>query len=107
MVDGDGAGRSPSATRGGDDRFYDIDFRAMQRDPVGEVRGLYDWLGEPVTDGVRDGHGRWWQDNADDREPNVHPDPADFGLDLDEVRSAFSAYNARRAQWTAHQEHRK
>ncbi len=23
----------------GDDRFYDIDFRAMQRDPVGEVRG--------------------------------------------------------------------
>ena len=26
----------------GDDRFYDIDFRAMQRDPVGEVRGLYE-----------------------------------------------------------------
>ena len=26
---------------GADDRFYDIDFRAMQADPIGEVRGLY------------------------------------------------------------------
>ena len=35
---------------GNDDRFYDIDFRAMQADPIGEVRGLYEWLGEPVSD---------------------------------------------------------
>ena len=26
---------------GADKRFYDIDFRAMQADPIGEVRGLY------------------------------------------------------------------
>ena len=38
---------------GADPRFYDIDFRAMQADPIGEVRGLYAWLGEPVTAGVR------------------------------------------------------
>src|SRR5205814_451748 len=36
--------------RGADHRFYDIDFRAMQADPIGEVRGLYAWLGEPVTE---------------------------------------------------------
>ncbi len=33
---------------GADDRFYDIDFRAMQADPIGEVKGLYAWLNEPV-----------------------------------------------------------
>ena len=35
---------------GADHRFYDIDFRAMQADPIGEVRGLYGWLGEPLND---------------------------------------------------------
>ena len=35
---------------GADHRFYDIDFRAMQADPINEVRGLYGWLGEPVSD---------------------------------------------------------
>ena len=58
----------------GDDRFHDIDFRAMQRDPVGEVRGLYAWLGEPVSDAFADGMERWWHANNDDRDENVHPD---------------------------------
>ena len=40
----------------GDDRFYDIDFRAVQRDPIGQVRGLYAWLDEPVTDAFEAGH---------------------------------------------------
>ena len=57
----------------GDDRFYDIDFRAMQRDPVGEVRGLYDWLGEPVSDEFAAGMARWWHDNNDDRERERPP----------------------------------
>ena len=33
---------------GAGERFYDIDFRAMQDDPIGEVSGLYAWLSEPV-----------------------------------------------------------
>jgi hypothetical protein len=90
---------------GADDRFYDLDFRAMQADPIGEVRGLYTWLDQPVSEAFETGMARWWQGHAADREPNVHPDPSAFGLDLDAVRSAFSTYNARRAQWTAHQEH--
>jgi hypothetical protein len=87
----------------GDDRFHDIDFRAMQRDPVGEVRRLYKWLGEPVSDAFADGMARWWHANNDDREANVHPDPADFGLDLDEVRTRFAPYAARAAEWTRRQ----
>jgi hypothetical protein len=42
-----------------DDRFFDIDFRAMQADPLREVRALYDWL-EPVSDVFERGMKRWW-----------------------------------------------
>ena len=77
VVDRHAARCSRSATRGGDDRFYDIDFRAMQRDPIGEVRGLYDWLGEPVTDEFEAGMRDWWHENAEHREPSSPPRPGD------------------------------
>jgi hypothetical protein len=83
-----------------DDRFFDIDFRAMQTDPVGEVGRLYDWLGEPVSPEFEAGMRRWWADNAEHREDNVHPEPEVFGLDLDEVRTRFAAYAARMQDWT-------
>ena len=86
---------------GRDHRFFDIDFRAMQSDPVGEIRRLYDWLGEPVTPELEAGMQRWWAENAEHREQNVHPEPAAFGLDLDEVRTRFATYTARMHEWTA------
>jgi hypothetical protein len=85
---------------GNDARFYDIDFRAMQRDPIGEVRGLYAWLGEPVTDEFAAGMSRWWQQNSENREASVQADPATFGLDLDRIRPLFADYTARAALWT-------
>ena len=85
----------------GDDRFYDMDFRAVQRDPIGQVRGLYAWLGEPVTDAFEQGMRRWWEENAEQREANIHPDPSEFGLDLDQVRGLFAEYSAKIPEWTA------
>lgn len=85
---------------GRDHRFFDIDFRAVQADPLGEVGRLYDWLGEPVTPEFEAGMARWWADNAEHREENVHPDPSVFGLDLDEVRARFATYTARMHDWT-------
>jgi hypothetical protein len=86
---------------GNDDRFYDIDFRAMQADPIGEVRGLYAWLDEPVSDEFEAGMRTWWQENAETRTPSVHPDPATFGLDLDAVSPLFAEYTARIDAWTS------
>ena len=85
----------------GDDRFFDMDFRAVQRDPIKEVRDLYDWLGEPVTDEFATGMARWWHAHAENREENIHPDPSTFGLDLDDVRNRFAVYTARMREWTA------
>lgn len=77
---------------GGDDRFYDIDFRSMQSDPVGQVRGLYAWLGEPVTETFEAAMRAWWAENAEKREPHPKADPQSFGLDLDEIRPRFAHY---------------
>ncbi|MBL7494959.1 sulfotransferase [Frankia sp. CNm7] len=87
---------------GNDHRFHDIDFRAMQRDPISEVRGLYDWLGEPVTPAFEENMRRWWQENSADRVRVKHSDPADYGLDLDAIRPRFAEYLARSARWTSH-----
>ena len=84
---------------GNDERFYDIDFRAMQQDPIGAVRGLYEWLDEPVTAEFEDGMRRWWKQNAESRQEHERPDPATYGLDLDEVRPLFQEYVARMAEW--------
>ena len=86
--------------KGNEARFHDIDFRAMQRDPVGAVRGLYEWLGEPVSASFEAGMNRWWQQNAQNREPGAHPEAATYGLDLDQVRPLFANYTARMASWT-------
>jgi hypothetical protein len=87
---------------GHDDRFYDIDFRAMQADPIGEIRGLYEWLGQPLTPEFEARMRRWWADNAENREPSRHPDPATFGLDLDAIRPLFADYVERSHRWTTH-----
>jgi hypothetical protein len=84
------------------DRFYDIDFRAMQSDPIGEVRGLYEWLGEPVSDEFEQRMRRWWASNAETREPSSHSDLSTYGLEAAAVRPQFADYVARSREWTEH-----
>lgn len=85
---------------GAQDRFYDIDFRAMQADPIGEVTGLYAWLGQPVTDEFAARMGSWWTQAATEREASSHADPAMFDIDLDHVRPRFARYTDHANRWT-------
>jgi hypothetical protein len=64
---------------------------------------LYAWLDEPVSDAFEQGMQRWWHDNAESREQTTHPDPAEFGLDMDELRRIFAGYTARAQRWVAEQ----
>lgn len=86
--------------KNGESRFYDIHFRTMHRDPIGEIRGLYRWLGEPVSAEFETGMARWWQQNSEKREPSSRKNPSDYGVDLDRVRPLFADYVARMTQWT-------
>ena len=54
-----------------------------------------------ASDAFEQGMRRWWKENAEARDPNIHPDPGEFGLDLDHVRGLFAEYSAKTAQWTA------
>ncbi|MEW9854310.1 sulfotransferase family protein [Novosphingobium sp. M1R2S20] len=86
-----------------DARFYDIHFKAMQQDPLGEVRGLYAWLGEDVSPEFARAMALWWAQN-DERERAVKPDPAQFGLDAAQVRSQFSEYLLHMRKWAPYAE---
>jgi hypothetical protein len=84
-----------------DERFYDINFLALQEDPIREVRRLYEWLGQSVTEEFEAGMKRWWRDNGERRQPNVYPEPATFGIDLGAIRALFANYQTRMAEWMA------
>jgi hypothetical protein len=86
---------------GAENRFYDIDFRAMQEDPIGEVTGLYAWLSAPVGDEFRARMRSWWTQAAAEREASSHADPVEFGIDFDEVRPRFARYVDGASRWTA------
>lgn len=86
---------------GHDHLFYDIGFRSMQTDPIGQVRGLYEWLGEPVTPEFEAGMRAWWHGNSEAREKTAHPDPAEFGLDPVALRPLFAEYTARSQEWAS------
>ncbi|MBY8861440.1 sulfotransferase [Nocardia sp. CA2R105] len=86
---------------GKDHRFYDIDFRAMQADPVGQMKGLYGWLGEPVSEEFERRMHAWWTTAAQEREPSRKADPIAFGLDLERIRPAFAQYVTCAERWTA------
>lgn len=85
---------------GAEKRFYDIHFKTMHADPIAQVRGLYDWLGEPVSPKFEANMQHWWRDNTENREPSVHRDPALFGLDLEQVRPQFAEYIQAMSAWT-------
>ena len=86
-------------------RFYDIDFWSMHKDPIGEVRGLYEWLGEPIGQQFEEGMTHWWQHNCGNREPTASRNPLDYGVDPDRIRSVFTSYNSCRKRWTANNRH--
>ena len=85
---------------GHDDRFFDIDFRAMHSGPIGEVAALYAWLGEPVSQEFESAMRAWWESSGETA-ANAHPDPATFGIDLAAVRPQFAPYAARLSGWTS------
>jgi hypothetical protein len=87
---------------GAENRCYDIDFRAMQDDPIGEVVGLYGWLGAPVGAQFEAQMHSWWTHAAAEREPSSHADPVAFGIDFDDVRPRFARYVDSASRWTTH-----
>jgi hypothetical protein len=80
---------------GGESRFFDIAFADMQSDPIAVVRRLYAWLGDDLTPTAEARMREWWDTNSRDRQGAHSYRPADYGLDIDELRQRFQFYSER------------
>ncbi len=78
---------------GREDRFVDVAFGDMQDDPIGSMERLYAQLGDDLSADTRTRMAEWWQESAKDRRQGNRPDPAVYGLDLDEIRNDFAFYH--------------
>jgi hypothetical protein len=76
-------------------RFFDIAFADVQSDPIASVRRLYDWLGEELTAVAEARMREWWDANSRERHGAHAYRPADYGLDVDDLRRRFRFYTER------------
>ncbi len=78
--------------RVGADRFYDLHYAEMMRDPIGEMRKLYAWAGDDLTPEVEAAMQGWLDRNPQDR---FGPRPYsldEYGLTVDELVPVFEEY---------------
>jgi hypothetical protein len=78
-----------------DARFFDMGFRQFQSDPIGEIRRLYDWLGDDLTEEAAGRMLAWRADNPKDKHGKHEYDGADFGITEAALQQQFSAYRQR------------
>lgn len=80
---------------GNEHRFYDIHFAPFQADPIASIERLYQFLGEPFTPDAR-GRMEKWRAQTPREKHGVHEyNPADFGLDVEQLRERFRFYSER------------
>jgi len=79
---------------GREDRFFDVDFAALQADPIGAVETLYSDMGDELTPETRQRMLEWWEASAAERR-SARVDPSAFGLDPAAVREQFDFYHDR------------
>jgi hypothetical protein len=51
----------------GGDRFFDLHYAALMRDPIGVMRSLYDWAGDELTGSTEQSMLDWLERNPQDR----------------------------------------
>ena len=80
--------------RVGDERFADVPFMALQRDPVTAIAASYDRVGLELSDASRREIEAWAGSHEPGSHGTHHYDLADFGIDAEDVRKRFSTYLA-------------
>lgn len=82
-----------------DAKFFDMGFGAFQADPIGEIRALYRWLGDELTDETVARMEAWRADNPRDKHGRHEYDAAQFGITDDALAKRFGAYRERFAAY--------
>ena len=80
---------------GGESSFHDVDYVAVTADPIGEMRKLYDSLGDPFTPEAEAGMLAWLSENPQHKLGRHSYTLEQYGLNEGDVRPLFSRYYAR------------
>ena len=80
---------------GNEDRFHDLFFEAVQRDPIGQVDRLYGALGDELSAEARHRMQDWWAESSKDRTGPGRYRPEAFGLDPTVIADEFAFYHER------------
>ena len=76
----------------GDDRFFDLHYADLRRDPIGVMRSLYEWAGDELTPSTEDAMLTWLQRNPQDRF-GVQPYSLDgSGVTITDLEPLFDQY---------------
>lgn len=73
-------------------RFIDVRYEDVQRDPMREARRVFDELGLPLGADDEAAMQRWLVDNARDKHPAHHYTATQFGLDKLQLERDFAFY---------------
>jgi hypothetical protein len=76
----------------GDDRFFDLHYAALMRDPIGVMRSLYEWAGDELSPSTEGAMLEWLQRNPQDRF-GVQPYSLDgSGVAIADLEPVFDQY---------------
>jgi Sulfotransferase family len=76
----------------GDDRFFDLHYAALMRDPIGVMRSLYEWAGDELTPSTEAAMLTWLERNPQDRF-GVQPYSLDgSGVTVADLEPVFDQY---------------
>lgn len=79
----------------GDERFYDLHYANFLRDPIGEMRKLYQWAGDKLTPGVEVRMNRWLTANPQTRFGRHQYGLGEYGLTREALEPVFADYLAK------------
>lgn len=86
---------------GNDERFFDIPFGHLQKDPLPTLEALYRFLGEELTPETRERMETWRRNTPRDKHGHHRCDAAEFGLEPAMLRQRFAFYSRRFSNFVA------
>lgn len=84
--------RGEAVRRRHPERFIDVDFRAFQREPMREVRRIYERFGLELDAAAEQGMQDWLAANPQHKHGKHAYTPEQYGLTADEIRHHYGAY---------------
>jgi Sulfotransferase family len=76
----------------GEDRFFDLHYSALMRDPIAVMRSLYDWAGDDLTPSTEKAMLDWLHRNSQDRFGNQPYSLDGAGVTIADLEPVFDEY---------------